>query len=148
MIACDYDGNIYPCIRYMSMSLGDDQPPLIIGNVDDGMLATPEQRRILEELKAIDRRTQSTDECYNCPIAEGCAWCSAWNYQLYGTADKRCTHICPMHKARALFNYYFWNKYFRKNGIRKRIKIYIPEEWALEIISEDEWNELKRLEQQ
>lgn len=148
MIACDYDGNIYPCIRYMSMSLGDDQPPLIIGNVDDGMLVTPEQQKIIEDMKKIDRRTQSTDECYYCPIAEGCAWCSAWNYQLYGTADKRCTRICPMHKARALFNYYYWNKYYKTHNINKRMKIFIPKEWALEIISPEEWEMLLDLEKE
>ncbi len=146
MIACDYDGLIYPCLRYMSMSLGDDQPPLILGNVDDGILQTKKERDTLKCLQCITRRTQSTDECFYCPIGRGCAWCSAWNYQLYGTADKRCTNICVLHKARALFNYYFWNKYYRKTHQNKRMKIFIPEEWALEIISKDEWNELLELE--
>lgn len=80
-------------------------------------------------------------------IANGCIVhnCSAWNYQLYGTADKRCTRICPMHKGRALFNYYFWNKYYRAHNQKKRMKIYIPDEWALEIIDKDELNMLKEL---
>ncbi len=145
MIACDYDGKIYPCIRYMAMSLGDDQPPLIIGDVDNGILQTPEQQKIYNDLLSITRRSQSTDECFNCPIATGCAWCSAWNYQLYGTANKRCTRICPMHKARALFNYYFWNKYYRQNNQDKRMEVYIPKEWALDIIDEDEWNMILEL---
>lgn len=145
MIACDWDGEIYPCIRYMEMSLGDDQPKLPIGNVDDGILQTPEQIACYECLKNINRRTQSTDECFNCPIAEGCSWCTAWNYQLFGTPDKRCTHICPMHKARALFNVYFWNKYYQKNNINKIMKMYIPDEWALEIIDNNELKMLKEL---
>ena len=145
MIACDWDGEIYPCIRYMEMSLGDDQPKLPIGNVDDGLLQTPEQVACFECLKNIDRRTQSTDECFYCPIAEGCSWCTAWNYQLFGTPDKRCTHICPMHKSRSLFNVYFWNKYYQKNNIDKVFEMHIPDEWALEIIDEDELNMLKHL---
>lgn len=145
MIACDWDGSIYPCIRYMEMSLGGEQPPLIIGNVDDGILQTPEQVSCYECLRKIDRRTQSDDECYFCPIAEGCSWCTAWNYQLYGTPDKRCKHICIMHKARSLFNVYFWNKYYKKHHIKDVLSMHIPDEWALEIITQDELNMLKEL---
>lgn len=75
MIACDWDGEIYPCIRYMEMSLGNDQPKLPIGNVDDGIMQTPEQLQNVKCLQCVNRRTQSTDECFNCPIAEGCSWC-------------------------------------------------------------------------
>lgn len=145
MIACDWDGEIYPCIRYMEMSLGIDQPKLPIGNVDDGIMQSPEHLQNVKCLKCIDRRTQSTDECFYCPIAEGCSWCTAWHYQLYGTPDKRCTRICPMHKARSLFNVYFWNKYYIKNGINKHMIMYIPEEWALEIIPKEEFDMLKQL---
>lgn len=145
MIACDWDGRIYPCIRYMEMSLGNDQPPLVIGNVDDGILQTPEQTACYECLRKIDRRTQSDDECFYCPIAEGCSWCTAWNYQLYGTPDKRCKNICIMHKARALFNVYFWNKYYQMNHIDESMQMNVPKEWALEIISEDEYEALKQL---
>lgn len=145
MIACDWDGEIYPCIRYMEMSLGNDQPKMPIGNVDDGIMQCPEHRNCVECLHKINRRTQSTDECFNCPIAEGCSWCTAWNYQLYGTPDKRCTRICPMHKSRCLFNIYFWNKYYLKNNIPKYMKVNIQEGWALEIISKEEFDMLKEL---
>ena len=145
MIACDWDGEIYPCIRYMEMSLGNDQPKLPIGNVDDGLMQTPEQLQNVKCLQCINRRTQSTDECFYCPIAEGCSWCTAWNYQLFGTPDKRCTNICIMHKARSLFNVYFWNKYYQKNNQNKHMKLNIPDEWALEIIDEKELQMLKEL---
>lgn len=93
----------------------------------------------------IDRRTQSTDKCFYCPIAAGCSNCSGYDYQVFGTPDARATFICIMHKARALGNIYFWNKYYRKNNIDKRMEIHIPDEWALEIISEKELNMLKEL---
>lgn len=109
MLSVDWKGDLYPCIRYMESSLGNDAPPVIIGNVNTGILCTEEQCKICQELNSIDRRTQSTDECFNCPIAAGCAWCSAYNYQTFGTANKRATFICPMHKARALANVYYWN---------------------------------------
>lgn len=147
MISVDYTGNIYPCIRYMPNSLGAEIPPLTIGHVDHGILHTAQEKDCAHCLKCINRRTQSTDECFNCPIAEGCSWCSAYNYQVFGTADKRATFICVMHKARALANAYYWNRLYRARGQEKRFPIHIPREWALEIITEDEWNHLKRLEE-
>jgi radical SAM protein with 4Fe4S-binding SPASM domain len=38
MISVDYKGDIYPCIRYMESSLGNDVEPIIIGNVNTGMM--------------------------------------------------------------------------------------------------------------
>lgn len=70
---------------------------------------------------------------------------SALHYQEYGTADKRVTHICVMHQARALANIYFWNKYYRQNDIHKRMKNYVPDEWALNIINQDELDMLNDL---
>ena len=145
MLACDPDGVLYPCLRYMESSLGDDQPAYIIGDVDNGIGYKEEHRCRLNCLECIDRRTQSTDECYNCPIAEGCAWCTAYNYQVFGTPDKRATFICDMHKAVSLANVYYWNTLYRKQNSDKRFRMYCPKDWALEIISEEEYNRLAEL---
>lgn len=144
MLSFDPDGIAYPCIRYMPSSLGDDVPPITIGTVD-GIFETEEDKETKRCLDCITRRSQSTDECWNCPIAAGCAWCSGWNYQLYGTPDKRCTRICPMHKARSLANVYYWNKYYRKNNMDKHFEMHLPKEEALKFISEDEYNMLLEL---
>ena len=114
MLAVDPDGIIYPCLRYMESSLAGQQEPYSIGDVDTGICQTECDRCRVECLKKIDRRTQSTDECFNCPVAEGCSWCTAYNYQVFGTPDARATYICDMHKARALGNIYFWNHYYEK----------------------------------
>ena len=90
-------------------------------------------------------RDRSTDECFYCPIGEGCSWCTAYNYQVFGTPDARATYICDMHKARALGNIYFWNKYYKKNGIEKHMENHVPEKWALDIITQAEWNMLNSL---
>lgn len=147
MLSVDYTGNLYPCIRYMPNALGPSCKPLTVGHVDHGLLGTEEERDCARCLQCIDRRTQSTDECFFCPIAEGCAWCSAYNYQVFGTADKRATFICPMHKARALANAYYWNKLYRAKGWGRRFTIFIPESWALEIVSPSEWKMLKEMEE-
>lgn len=147
MLSIDYKGDLYPCIRYMESSLGSNVKPLIIGNVNTGILVTEEQCNIEQCLKCITRRSQSTDECFNCPIAEGCSWCTAYNYQCFGTPDARATYICIMHKARCLANAYYWNKYYIATGSNQRFKLHIPDEWALEIIDENELKLLKFFEQ-
>lgn len=145
MISCDYKGDIYPCIRYMESSIGDSVKPLIIGNVYEGIMHDAETKGCVSCLRNINRRSQSTDECYYCPIAGSCSWCSAYNYQENGTADKRCTYICIMHKGRTLANIYYWNKGFRKYAPWFRFESWIPKEWALEVISEEEYDMLMSL---
>lgn len=145
MLSMDPDGYLYPCIRYMESSLGDDRKPFRIGHVDEGIGQTECTHNCIDCLNAITRRTQSTDECYYCPIAEGCSWCSAYNYQENGTPDSRCTYICDMHKARSLANVYFWNTWYRKINSDKRFEMHCPEDWALQIVSKEEYNNLKQL---
>ena len=75
----------------------------------------------------------------------GCAWCSAYNYEEFGTPNKRATYICDMHKAISMANVYYWNKLYKYLGIDKTFEMHIPKEWALEIIDEDEYNYLLTL---
>lgn len=145
MIAVDWKGDIYPCIRYMESSLGESVPPVIIGNVDTGIMTDAKCKTCIEKLKSINRINQSTEECINCPIAEGCAWCQAYNYQDSGDFFHRATYICCMHKARALANCYFWNLKYWKNNENKRMKLWLSDEDALKIISEEELDLLKAL---
>lgn len=146
MISCDYKGDIYPCIRYMESSLGDKIKPVIIGDVNNGIMCNSKQKDIVKCMKCITRKSQSTDECFNCPIGEGCAWCSAYNYQEFGTMDKRATYICEMHKARVLANVYYWNRIYVKNNEPLRFKNNLPKEWSLEIVDEKELELLTKLE--
>ena len=136
MLAVDWKGDIYPCLRYMESSVGSDHPAYIIGNVYDGIRRLPEHRQRVACLECITRRSQSTDECWNCPIAQGCGWCSAYNYECFGTPDARATYVCCMHKARALANVYYW----RRRG--KEYALDCPKSWAVEIIGEEEFDKL------
>lgn len=288
MLCIDPYGNYSICIRFLPSSLGDDQPPIYLGNVDRGLVTTEEEKQTVKCMQCITRRSQSTDECFYCPIARGCAWCfregtmittpdgfkaikdisvgdlvitgsgntkpvesinkrytedtvliratgcepiyttgehpflvrkltekqtiqlygepawvnasdvkpydklaktidgkdiewvnvrevntdiepyevynmsvaddhtyiangaivhncSAYNYQVTGSVDQRVTYICIMHKARSLANAYFWNKYYRKHGGKERFEIHCPDDWALDIISQDELDMLKEL---
>lgn len=147
MIAIDWKGDIYPCIRYMESSLGDQVPPIIIGNVNTGIMTDAKCRNCINRLREVNRITQSTQECIKCPIAEGCAWCQAYNYQdSGGDFNKRATYICIMHKARALANCYFWNMKYWKNNEYKRMKLWLSDEEALKIIDKNELEFLKALQ--
>lgn len=145
MLSCDPDGYLYPCIRYMESSLGEDQESIRIGHVDTGIAQTEKECKWVDCLNCITRRSQSTDECFYCPIAKGCSWCSAYNYQETGTPNKRVTYICDMHKARSLANVYYWNTWYLKKNIDKVFEMHCPKEWALEIISEEEYNKLIKI---
>ena len=142
MLAVDPDGYLYPCIRYMESSLGNEVPPLRIGDVETGIGICKEHCDTISCLNCITRRSQSTDECYYCPIARGCAWCSGYNYQMYGTADKRATFICIMHKARALGNAYLFSRWYEKYYPDKKYKLYLDTDTIISIIGEEEYETL------
>lgn len=145
MMACDPDGNICPCVRFMKSSLGEEFGDFTIGHARSGMGVEEQDKKNIELLDAVTRRSQSTDECWDCPVAAGCGWCTAYNYQETGSVDKRCTYICWTHRARSLVNSYYWNKVYQKNNENKSFKVYLQKELALQIISEDEYNMLLEL---
>ena len=145
MLACDPDGWLYPCLRYMESSLGDDVAPIRIGHVSRGIGKTEEEHDCIHCMDCITRRTMSTDECFYCPIAEGCSWCAAYNYEVNGDLDSRATFICPMHKARALANAYYWNMCHLKHGSTERFEVHVPREWAIPIIGAKEYEWLSWL---
>lgn len=110
MLAVDAAGNFYPCTRFAAYSLRDKRP-IIIGNVWDGI-----DKNKLRPFLTLDRTTQSRQECIECEVASGCAWCQGENYDAADTATiyQRSTAICKMHKARVRANNYYWNKLYRK----------------------------------
>ena len=106
MLAIDAEGNFYPCTRFAQYSLRNKEA-IIIGNVDDGI-----DNNRLRPFLTLDRCTQSTQECIDCDVAEGCAWCQGENYDAAETPTifQRSTAICKMHKARVRANNYYWRK--------------------------------------
>lgn len=145
MLCFTTEGDVTPCLRYTHFNLNDKQPEIRIGNLDTGIVGTEGDRAILRDLEKITRRSQSTDECFNCPIASGCAWCSAFNYEETGTPNKRVTYICPMHKARVLANVYYWNKLYRTLGLPDRFPMNVPRDWALNIVPSDVYDHLAEM---
>lgn len=120
MLSIDAEGNYYPCTRFAQYSLRSKKAR-IIGNIKDGI-----DKNKLRPYLSLDRKTQSTEECYNCEVASGCAWCQAENYDCADTNTiyQRSTAICKMHKARVRANNYYWNKLFRKLELEGRKEEY------------------------
>jgi uncharacterized protein len=110
MLSIDAAGNFYPCTRFAQYSLRDKKA-IVIGNVWDGI-----NKNKLRPFLTLDRCTQSPQECIDCEVASGCAWCQGENYDAADTPTiyQRANAICKMHKARVHANNYYWNKLFRK----------------------------------
>lgn len=121
MLAIDAAGTFYPCTRFAQYSLRNKKA-WIIGNIHDGI-----DKNKLRPFLTLDRCTQSTQECIDCEVADGCAWCQGENYDAADTPTvfQRSTAICKMHKARVRANNYYWNKLYRKlelEGIREEFE--------------------------
>lgn len=112
-----------------------------VGDIFNG-LDKKEENNWLLELKTVDMITQSEDKCINCKISTGCALCTGYNYDKFGTPNKRATFICDMHHARVLANYYYFNKLYQKLNLDKHFKLNISREWILQIMNSNEYNNL------
>jgi uncharacterized protein len=106
MLAVDFNGNFYPCIRFVDFSL-QNRKGLEVGNISDGI-----NKNKLRPFLTLDMVSQSSKECIDCEVATGCAWCQGANYDFADTETiyQRATYNCGMHKARVRANNYFWNK--------------------------------------
>lgn len=110
MLSIDAAGYFYPCTRFAQYSLREKKAR-IIGNVEKGI-----DTNLLRPFLTLNRRIQSKQECFDCEVASGCAWCQGENYDASDTDTiyQRSTAICKMHKARVRANNYYWNKLYRK----------------------------------
>lgn len=121
MLSVDASGNFYPCTRFAQYSLRNKKA-IVIGNVESGI-----QQNLLRPFLTLTRSNQSTNECFNCEVGSGCAWCQGENYDAADTSTifQRATAICKMHKARVRANNYYWNKLYRKlelEGLREEFE--------------------------
>lgn len=122
MLAIDAAGKFYPCTRFAQYSLRDKKE-CVIGDIEQGI-----DYNKLRPFLSLYRCTQSTDECIDCEVAGGCAWCQGENYDAAytDTIFQRATAICKMHKARVRANNYYWNKLYRKLELEGQSKDELP----------------------
>ncbi len=122
MLVIDAAGKFYPCTRFAQYSLRDKKE-CVIGDIEKGI-----DYNKLRPFLSLDRCTQSTNECVDCEVAGGCAWCQGENYDAADTDTffQRATAICKMHKVRVRANNYFWNKLYRKLELEGQSKDELP----------------------
>lgn len=149
MTAIRPNGQIYPCIRYMPTSVGDDVPDLCMGSVDDGWVERSDGSEVIKILDSVTRRGSSNDICFNCPLSNNCPNCTALGLAVYGTPNHRTTFHCIQHIAEALANVYYWNSLILVHpewDIPVRHNV-VPDQWAKIIIDDNELEMLKDIEQ-
>lgn len=147
MLSFAPDGSAYPCIRYAPISIGAEKAGWVcLGNIRDGLYKTAQQREVKEKLDAITRTSQSPQACLDCPVSAGCGWCSGWNYELFGTANRRATSICWAHRARVMATSYYFNRRFLEIGDCLPIRDELPDADALQILPRDDFYHLRALE--
>ena len=144
MTALDYTGNIYPCLRFMPSSLGNDVPPIVIGNNKHGIGYTLEEKNNLEILNNCIKDTILSEECKTCSIANNCSYCLGWSYQLNKGFTERKNTICKPYKITALASKYLCkicNDINNYNNILldyKMFKNLIEEEYFNKIVEREE----------
>lgn len=112
----DYRGNLYPCIRFFPFTLSKDDRA--VGNIATGV-----DHNKLRPFEALNFENQSSQECLECSVANGCGWCVGNNYNKnpYHTIFGRATAICKMHKARVRANDYYWARMKSKRGVVRHV---------------------------
>lgn len=144
MLAIGADGTCYPCLRFMPHSMKTNKNILTVGNIYDGLL-NPKEDKTLCDLCSVTTRSQSPQKCLDCKISTGCGLCTAFNYDYYGTPNKRATFICDMHKARYLASTYYFNKLYRILNLNKRKKLLLEKREVYSIVNDEEYKKLKEL---
>lgn len=145
MLAIGPDGRCFPCLRYADISMSTPgRKGKSIGDIYEG-IHSKEEDEWLCKLCSITAETQSNEECLGCQIASGCGSCNGYQYDKFGDPNHRATFICVMHKARVLVNVYYWNKLYAAVNEPKKFELHIPEEWALQIIDQEEYDYLLEL---
>ena len=135
------DGKAYPCCRFASTSLNDNCINYSIGDCEKGIFNSNDVLS-REKLKEMTIDTWIDDECLNCLISGGCGWCPAYCAEL-GQFGKRTKGNCWFHRAKILALYNYKNQRSIILGDCQPEPIKIPEEIALKIISQEEYDTLK-----
>ncbi len=97
MLTIGIDGKIYPCMRWLPVSLGKNRPDMSTGTVKKGL--TKEGRKIYAEICEKSKNAACTKEekCQTCEYESACAYCIAGCFTEFGDFI-RTTHICEITK--------------------------------------------------
>lgn len=143
MLAFDVDGKIYPCLRFSPVSMPAHlSKNCVLGDVWTGIHGNEE---FFDSLRNITWDSQNPEKCKKCTVSNGCAWCTAYNYEKFGTPNKRATFICDLQKTNVLATVYYYNTIFKQLNYDKRVPLLLPYDECKEYISESEYKSLQDL---
>lgn len=101
MIAVDWRGDLFPCLRFKTLS---KLQPLAIGNIKNGI----SYKKLLPFYFC--HNTRKTPDCEHCEARAGCPNCTAFCYDETGSIFDRVSYMCDMHRARKRANEYYWGR--------------------------------------
>lgn len=104
MIAVDWRGDLFPCLRFKTLS---KQAPKVIGDITNGI--SYEQYKQLISFY-LCHNTRKTPDCEHCEARAGCPNCTAFCYDETGSIFDRVSYMCDMHRARKRANEYYWGR--------------------------------------
>jgi uncharacterized protein len=103
------DGEIYPCFRWLPISLKPGIKSISAGNVND--INNLDFDKLLEVYDKASRSSCTLDEkCKTCEYESACSYCIAGCYNEFGEF-RRTTHICEITKLQCKWSKYYWEKY-------------------------------------
>lgn len=101
MIAVDYNGDLFPCLRFKTLS---KREPIVIGNIDTKI----DYKKLLPFYFC--HNLENKVDCDNCEAQALCPSCTASCYDETGSIFRKTSYMCDMHKMRRKANEYYWNK--------------------------------------
>jgi len=111
MDACDWSGKVYPCLRFKQIKTRE---PYVMGSSCMGLRSSSCIDEFMEASKIspihnpIQAKTTGI-ACATCPISSQCSDCQAFGYDCFGRLDVKTPFLCPMQKATAVANIYFFS---------------------------------------
>jgi radical SAM peptide maturase (CXXX-repeat target family)/CXXX repeat peptide maturase len=113
MLAVDYEGRFFPCLRFLDFTLNNHKG-LCIGDIENGL-----NEDMIRPFQALNLISKSKEECLKCEVASGCAWCTGFDYDVADTETiyQRATFNCKMHKANVRACEYFWDRFNEVTGL-------------------------------
>lgn len=105
-ITVDSKGDYFTCLRFSNFAL-KYKKERTIGNVYTGI-----NWNRLRPYKTLLNYVKNPEKCQSCPIASGCRFCVANDYDSSKSATifTKETNICIMHAARVRAKNYYWRK--------------------------------------
>lgn len=97
MLTIGIDGKIYPCMRWLPVSLGENRPDMSTGHINKGL--TLKGRKLHTEIcnKSKNKSCTKDKKCLDCEYESACAYCIAGCFTEFGDFT-RTTHICEITK--------------------------------------------------